>query len=450
MPEPVFAFLAFTSGSYEGAIIRDMRLANALHRRKFKVLIYWMMETNSELVDPGIEQHVLVRGLRFYSRKPSPLLDQTARIFNITPLARRRRFMQEHPGVVARGLENFVRSMCDGGDPGLIQRLENFLIRDHVTHLLPTFAMCCPLALAVKERKKHEFEYLPTFQGEEIFANYAEMAGRLEDYFAQLRRVMAGSPWPSVVVSDDYAARLQQEMNLDRSRMTTIYPGIELPGDRAKPPFSVFAEKLPGLDPTIPIVTYFGRQDTEKGIDLLLYAARLVRETGLKFQLVICGGSSFGWGYQDACKQIAHHLRLPIHWKRRISDEMRAGLYAYSRFIVYPSIHREPFGMVAAETMSWGTPVIIPDHGGVTEAIRAGDCVGGLMFKVWDTRDLAEQMIRLLKDDALHASLSADTRKIAATFSVEAMTDRVLAHMGISTFSPSPGNPGEGRGEGGI
>ena len=45
MPQPVFAFLAFTSGSYEGAIIRDMRLArrmkehgiHSIVNRKFRV-----------------------------------------------------------------------------------------------------------------------------------------------------------------------------------------------------------------------------------------------------------------------------------------------------------------------------------------------------------------------------------------------------------------------------
>ena len=106
--------------------------------------------------------------------------------------------------------------MCDGAnDPSLINRLEKFLIRDGVAHLLPTFAMCCPLAMAVKARGKHQFEFLPTFQGEGDFANYAQTANRLQDYFAQLRKVMAQSPWPSVVVSDDYGYDWESEMGLD-------------------------------------------------------------------------------------------------------------------------------------------------------------------------------------------------------------------------------------------
>jgi glycosyltransferase involved in cell wall biosynthesis len=88
--------------------------------------------------------------------------------------------------------------------------------------------------------------------------------------------------------------------------------------------------------------------------------------------------------------------------------------------------------MVAAETMSYGTPVIVPDHGGVTESIRIGDCAGGLTFRAWDTHDLADQMERMLTDDSLYSNLAANTRKIAETFSVERMTDQVLAHLGLA------------------
>src|ERR1700760_2883119 len=100
MSQPVFAFLAFTSGSYEGAIIRDMRLANALHQRGYKVVIYWMMERNAELVDKGIPQRVLCNGMRYQFNKPSGLMDRLGRVFILMPQPRRRRFMQEHPNYV--------------------------------------------------------------------------------------------------------------------------------------------------------------------------------------------------------------------------------------------------------------------------------------------------------------------------------------------------------------
>ncbi|HZT19390.1 MAG TPA: glycosyltransferase, partial [Dongiaceae bacterium] len=168
-----------------------------------------------------------------------------------------------------------------------------------------------------------------------------------------------------------------------------------------------------------------------KGIDLLLYASRLLKERGVKHQLAIAGSAAFGKGYEDVCRSIARHLRLEVSWTRQVSDELRSALYRASRCVVYPSIHREPFGMVATEAMAHGTPVIVPDHGGVGETIRIGGRAGGLAFRAWDSRDLADQLERLLTDDALHAALAAAGPGLAARFSIDAMTDRLLAHMGL-------------------
>src|SRR5271170_5518313 len=156
MPQPVFAFAAFTSGSYEGAIIRDMRLANELYDRGFRVLVYWMMETNRPLARPQIRQRVLCHGLRFHLQRPSNLLDFAGRGLAIYPAQRRRRFMQQHTDYVGRLTCNLVRAVCDG-DPGLENRLERRIIADGVTHLLPTFAMLCPFAQAVKQRGRAKF-----------------------------------------------------------------------------------------------------------------------------------------------------------------------------------------------------------------------------------------------------------------------------------------------------
>src|SRR5687767_15961716 len=97
MPAPVFAFLALTSGSYEGAIIRDMRLANELHRRGYKVVIYWMVERNADLVDPGITQRILCRGIRYQFKKPSSIMDALGVTYSIFPPKMRREFLQRHP-----------------------------------------------------------------------------------------------------------------------------------------------------------------------------------------------------------------------------------------------------------------------------------------------------------------------------------------------------------------
>lgn len=434
MAEAVFGFLAFTSGSFEGAIIRDMRLANELHRRGFKVVVYWMMDHNRELVDAGIRQRMLCRGTRYQFKRPCGFMDRFGAPAWLLPATARREFMQRHPKYVDRLMTNFCRSVCDGArrDQGVVSRLLRFMRKDGVTHLLPTFAMICPYALAAKQRGTHPFDYLVTFQGEEIFANYAQRIDRLDEYKQRLRECVEGSRWPAVAVSRDYIARLRGEMGIDENYMRPIYPGIELPRDGEAPAFEVLKPKFPHLTRDLPIVTYIGRQDSEKGIDLLLYAAKMLEAKGLHMQLVICGGTSFGQRYRDVIKHIAEHLRLSIHHRRRIPGQMRDALYAHSRCIVYPSIHREPFGMVAAEAMSHGTPVIVPDQGGIVEAVSLDGRAGGVTFKSWDSADLARQLERVLTDDALHAELARNTRSIAAGFTVGLMTDRVLEHLGVA------------------
>ncbi|HUB27337.1 MAG TPA: glycosyltransferase family 4 protein [Tepidisphaeraceae bacterium] len=432
MADPVFAFLALTSGSYEGAIIKDIRLANELHARGFRVIIYWMLQTNRSLANPQIPQRVLCNGTRYQMTRPSNLLDRAGALLSLYSAGRRRRFIQEHSDYVARVMCNLMRAVCDG-DPNLERRLERFIVRDGVTHLLPTFAFLCPWAQAVKERGRAKFDYLVEFKGEEIFANYAQEIGRLDEYYARLRQVTAASRWPAIAVSRDYALRLQQEIGIEPSRLLPIYPGIELPPLKERPEFSMLLKLFPRLRPDLPIVTYFGRQDSEKGIDLLLYAAKLLAMQGVQMQLLVCGGSSFGWKYGQVCREIAGHLRLFVRWKRRLDDDMREALYAHSRCVVYPSIHREPFGMVAPEAMSHGTPVLVPDHGGIAETLGADGQRGGLTFKAWDTADLAAQLKRLLVDDMLHARLSSAARSVAANFSIANMADRTLEHMGIGT-----------------
>jgi glycosyltransferase involved in cell wall biosynthesis len=437
MPQPVFAFLAFTSGSYEGAIIRDMRLANDLHRRGFPVHIYWLMEQNPELVDRGIPQSILARATRYRFRKPSLIADEYGRIFAMVPAQRRRRFLNTHPDYIANLMGNLMHVICDGGrsDPGLLNRLESFLLRDRVTRLLPTFAWTCPLAQRVKERGRAAFDYLPTFQGEEIFAHFASRIGRLDDYHRVLRETVAGSPWPAVAVSNDYILRLRDEMGIDASRLRAIYPGIELPEsglcDSRDEDFAALKTIFPSLNPDVPLVTYLGRQDPEKGIDLLLYAARMLGDRGVKLQLACVGGSSFGLQYRKSMEAIAEHLRLTVFWKGRVSNELRTALFRQSRCVVYPSIHREPFGMVAAEAMSYGTPVLVPDLGGITEVICSNGRRGGLTFEAWNTTDLAAQLKRLLVDHALRDELAGNARPIAERFSVSNMTDCVLTHLGL-------------------
>jgi glycosyltransferase involved in cell wall biosynthesis len=82
--------------------------------------------------------------------------------------------------------------------------------------------------------------------------------------------------------------------------------------------------------------------------------------------------------------------------------------------LVCPSI-REPFGMVLVEAMAAGRPVIASDSGGPPEIVEHGE--SGLLFKTGDAAELAEAVLRLLRDPALAARLATRGRaRVAERF----------------------------------
>lgn len=429
-----FAFVTMGSGDYLGSTVRDLALANALHRRGYKVTVYWMMEWNKELADPGIEQRMLCYGTRYHFQQPSEFLDRViGPLLFLLPKSVRLRIIQGRSGYVDRLLENLVRALYEHPltDTLLAQRLLNFIDQDKVTHLMMSFASIGPLALAAKMLSDRPFDYLLTFQGDEQFAAHARRLGLLDAYCERLNNVLRHSSWPSIVVSHDYVERIVDEMNVPQSQLQVVYNGIELPKREEKSRFAELQSVFPGLVEGKPIVLYLGRQDTEKGIDLLLYAARLLATRKISMQLVICGSTAKGESYRKVVGDLGEHLGLTIHHAGSVSPQIRDALYAHSHCVVYPSVNREPFGLVVAEAMSHGTPVLVPDYGGIGEVIRQGEKAGGLTFKTWDSGDVARQLERLLVDKELYRALAENTRAIAARFSVDNMTNNILAHMGI-------------------
>ena len=244
-----------------------------------------------------------------------------------------------------------------------------------------------------------------------------------------MNEAVRNASWPSIVLSRSYAQRLVDDLGLDGSRLEVLYCGIDLPKDTAAPDFSILTATFPRLRRDLPILAFVGRQESEKGIDLLLYAAKILLTRGIRFQLVVCGATAKGVAYRTAIKDIVTHLGLETHQAGAVSVATRNALFAHCHCAVCPSINGEPFGLVVAEAMSFGAPTVVPDFGGVAEVVDDGGVAGGLIFRCWDSGDLARQLERLLTDDALHAELAGNARRVAARFSTARMVDGILDHV---------------------
>jgi glycosyltransferase involved in cell wall biosynthesis len=320
------------------------------------------------------------------------------------------------------------------GDQALVRRFARELDSCGVTHMLPMLEFLCPWVEAARAHMRHPLKYLVTFQGYELYSTYARALNRERDLYARLVETVDRSDWPAVAVSEDYLNRVVEDVGVPARSLCAIPPGVPAATRMEQTAAQqLMKSKFFEYRSDVPLFAYLGRRDTEKGLDILLYAARMLVQRGCKFQLAICGPTLWGDHYGRICLKIAEELRLGhvVMWRRFIADDVRTALFSLAHAVVYPSIHREPFGMVAAEALAHGTPAIVPDFGGVSGAIEANGEIGGVRFKVWDSGDLADQMQRLLEDRELHQRLSQAGPRVAEYFSIENLGDRILKHIGL-------------------
>jgi glycosyltransferase involved in cell wall biosynthesis len=103
-----------------------------------------------------------------------------------------------------------------------------------------------------------------------------------------------------------------------------------------------------------------GRIHPKKGTDILIeaFAATLAKDAA--WRLVIVGPDQIGW--QKELEALAAKLGIAdrITWAGSLSGTPKWGAFSASEVFVLPS-HQENFGIVVAEAMACGLPVIVSD-----------------------------------------------------------------------------------------
>jgi glycosyltransferase involved in cell wall biosynthesis len=134
------------------------------------------------------------------------------------------------------------------------------------------------------------------------------------------------------------------------------------------------------------IVLFLGRITLQKGLDYFLEAAKLVLEKDKSVKFVIVGKGD------QMYKMIERAVHLGI-----MNNVYFVGFapsieefYKMADVYVMPSVS-EPFGIVALEAMTCGTPVIASKRSGVIEVAKHV-----LTVDFWDTRELANKILGIV------------------------------------------------------
>lgn len=148
-----------------------------------------------------------------------------------------------------------------------------------------------------------------------------------------------------------------------------------------------------------------GRLVWQKGYPDLLKALAEVKHCGYKFMLTIIGK---GIDYESICELI---LSLDLNDSVIIVppvDRMKLLEYYQEADIFLQSSVSEALPNAVLEACACGLPVLASRVGGIPEAIKHE--YSGLLFKAGDSRDLANNLLRLLNDYQLREHLGKCAR----------------------------------------
>jgi len=173
----------------------------------------------------------------------------------------------------------------------------------------------------------------------------------------------------------------------------------------------------------VPVLVFLGRIVTTKGLLLLLEAARLLQHQNRPIELKVVGDGSERAALQKLAAE--WKLAMQVHFLGRLPDSQIADLLAKADLLVVPSLGGEVFGMVIAENMLRGIPILASDLGAFVEVL--GDT--GRTFKTGDSSDLARQIVQLLDDPAASQRLGVAAHQRVRVFF--ALSRMIEAHAQI-------------------
>lgn len=222
-----------------------------------------------------------------------------------------------------------------------------------------------------------------------------------EELLMRCRRIL--------LISQSERKYLAQHFPQYLSKTKVLPIGISLPAERRQ---QGNADKF----------LYVGRLLDYKGIEDLIMAAYLIRQSGRILHVNIVGRGPDV--YEAKLKQIVRLMKLGLYvqfhgWQP--GSEVRRRM-ARATALIVPS-RREAYGLVALEGMAMGTPLIASRAGGLAELVSR-DCA--LTFEAGDVKQLSEVLLIALNNPSLLRSLAARAREWALTFAWEQLAPRYL------------------------
>ena len=198
----------------------------------------------------------------------------------------------------------------------------------------------------------------------------------------------------------------RQSFGLYRARETVVSFGTAAPPDAAKAQRAAFLTQFPDLSDK-KLLLFLSRIHVKKGADLLIEAFAQAATSDADLHLVMAGPDQ--QGLQNELETLARKLGVAEHitWTGMLQGELKWGAFRAASAFVLPS-HQENFGIVVAEALACGVPVLISDKVNIWREIAADkvgwvapDTLEGTSSNLTAWLQASDQQIEMMRADAV-------------------------------------------------
>ena len=169
-------------------------------------------------------------------------------------------------------------------------------------------------------------------------------------------------------------------------------------------------------------IGFLGRfEEARKGLPLLLEALPKILKAIPNVELVVAGPGD----QSKILERLDTHTAKQIRFLGRLSEEEKVDFLSSLDLYVAPNTGGESFGIILAEAMASGVPVLASDIPAFVDLLAVGDC--GRTFESENSSDLAQKAIELLRNSSYLQELAENGRNAAIRFDWGSVATQIMS-----------------------
>lgn len=257
--------------------------------------------------------------------------------------------------------------------PEFVKNLNSFINNNKIAYDLVYSHYYLSGIIGLQIKEKYNIPLFVTFHTLALMKNLVardeserEDIGRIKSELLLVRKADR-----IIATSESDAQYLNTLYSCPKSKISIVTPGVDL--KMFSPKDKKTSKEIIGAEQNHKLILFVGRIEPLKGIDVLLYAMKILLEnnSNMRLCLWILGGeinnNSDEWSKElrrlDKLRQLLN-ISTEVTFVGRKQQSELSNYYNASEIVILPS-HYESFGIVALEAMSCGVPVITMDTAGI-------------------------------------------------------------------------------------